>query len=208
MENLNFKSEDFEKYVKSLLGKNETEALNQDDLDSVEELSYNPFYLGVQKQNFNFIDLLKFKNLKNLLIRNIDFENRDIQVINKLENLKFLQVNNCDFKKVTKKINKNLDFLAVVNSQKFSFKMISPKAEISCVKIINVPNFKLKGLSNINEIDKLYLQDINELNLYPLNKRNDITYLNLDGSKLKNGKELIKLRNKMKIDYRIMNMYM
>ena len=164
---IELKSHDLKEFLYLKLGKNKEEALFDEDLNGIDELDLNKLDIIGEETDVTIEDIVFFNNLKNLYLSNFVLDDKCVSLINSRANLEFLQINNCIFQN-----NENL------------------KVNAKHIAIINSENIKLSKIEDTDNLEKLhivYLQNMDLNDLSEVVKIKGLVYLNLNGSQVEDG---------------------
>ena len=117
------------KYLVLKLGKQDIE---KEDLENIENLSL--VFDKEEKINYDFKDLLYFKNLKELTIIGASINNFEINCINRIDTLKELTFIQCRFKAKCNLCN-NIEEVIVQKCKNFKKEYVSELNNIKNIKI-------------------------------------------------------------------------
>lgn len=191
---IELKSDELKEFICLKLGKKSNNAIYDEDLLKITEISLNGLDLIGNPTDISIYDLIFFKNLTTLYISNKQISDRELDIINKLSNLRFLQLNNCVFSD-NKKMEVALSGLVINNCQKVKINIYSDIKTLETLHIINCDNVDISGISSLSNLVKLFLQNLilEEINEVQDLKR--LEYLNLNGSRIKDLEKIYKMPN-------------
>ena len=207
---INIQNENLANYVMFKLNKIEN-AFTEQELATIEELVVNPVDIINESTPINLEVLTFFVGLKNLELANLYISNTDIQNLNGLKMLKSIVFEGCVFENFEAVQTLNVNHLSIINC----------KQNIDCVYNIkhlqsltvlnnNIYISKLNGLTNLtylqishtNIIDKvdiklqnlqeLYIDGTNILNLEFVKGLTNLKRLSLSQDQIDNNVELVK----------------
>jgi len=200
MREINFISNDFKKYIATLLRKNENEKIYDEDIININEIVMNSKNLRGKVLDVTIEDLLNFPNLETCCIKNMRITDVDINYLNQLANLEKLQIDNCNFQVKKEKLICNIKQLIVLNCYNFNIKIIEDLKEIEALMIKQKSQMKLKSLKKLTTLQRLYLQKIEQLDLSFLKQLFNLKFLNVEKSELKNEMDIERLRGSIEVE--------
>lgn len=200
MREINFISNDFEKYIKTLLVKTENEKIYDKDINNITEIVINSKNLRGKILDVTIEDLLNFSNLKTCYIKNMKISDIEINYLNQFVNLEKLQLDTCNFQVKKAKLISNIKQLTIVNCYNFNVKIIEDLKQIEALMIKQKMQMKLKPLKKLTTLQKLYLQKIEQLDLSFLKQLFNLEVLNIEKSELKNEMDIERFKGIIKVE--------
>lgn len=186
----------------------DTNSFTEDELSSIDEL-----FLDCHKiKDFKLRDLLLFPNIKKLTLRNYHIKTRDFPVLLELKKLKELVFDNCIIENPNIISGLNITKLSLINCNIHDYSFVYVIDQLKELTIINGnidisklnkleklrylqisdsniidSNIKLNGLN----IEKLYIDNTNIIDLSFLNRFYSLKILSIDENQYNSNKELI-----------------
>jgi hypothetical protein len=195
-------------YAMFKLDKLENE-FTEEELNSIEEITIN--YEDETDSSFVFLEeLLKFKRLKSLTLRNGFIANDNYNIFIKLSNLREIVFDNCEFEEAIYIKKLNLKSLSFYNCKIFDYSFVNNFNNLEKLTITNgnliinkinkLTNLKYLQISysnilddediSINRLEELYIDNTNINSFDFLNNLNNLKRISIDSKQYKNNKEL------------------
>lgn len=191
-------SSGLKKYLLLKLNKNDEDEILPSDFDKIEEISLNN--LDCEKYNieYDFKDLMLFKNLKFLSVQNFKIRNYETNIINRISSLCAVQMVNCEiFSKST--LQNNIELISFQNCKKFSLYYLKNLKKIKILKIENCRSIDLRKIYAFSSIERIYLKNVKIKNISKLLQLPNLKYINLAESKYSRRFEA-KIPNNIELD--------
>ena len=189
-----FKSEKLKNSILKELGKDESDAIFDEDLNNVTSLSLDFFEKFTNE--FDIHELYLLPNLKELTLRGFLIKDREIKAINKIDSLNELCLEFCNFKDNTIQLdNKNIKVLTLNQCDNIDTSVLR-NSNVEVLVIEN--NEEEKMLLDVNNLGVqshlkcLYINDFIISNLSSVNSNMPLLKeLNIDGSMVKKKRNFI-----------------
>lgn len=208
MSNIIFDNKDIEKYVMFKLDKIEN-TFTEDELDTIKEI------LLSFKNDFVFLDeLLNFRCLESLTLRNFYIHDYDIDIFLKLNNLNEIVFEKCTFEDSSKISKLNIKSLSFINCEIEDLSFLNDIISLESLSIVNgnITSNIINSLINLtylelsysnisgnillNNISDLFIDNTNILDLSFIYNFHNLKKLSIDENQYNNNKEIINnLRN-------------
>ena len=204
--NVQFKSKEFEKYVYVKLNKDIEEELTLSDLGQVHDVSINQLNIRGEVIDTTMLDLLFFKNLRELTIQNFEINEHNVVYLEKLENLQNLSLSSCKFSDgIALKLNKSTETLRINACENMHFGLFSSENNIKNLYIRNIDlervgALNLNNINNLQQLEKLEMQNCDEItNIQQISGLAKLLSLNIDGSTVDDPNFIQELKQRMKV---------
>ncbi len=198
---MKIENEELSKKVSIILNKAYTINFSTEELESIKNISFwgkleNDQSTGIKIKDINF-----FTNLKYITIRNYEITNADIQLILNHPSIEEISFYRCSFSKTDFNI-----FSRIHKKIKFIYCREMPKTFPNLENVLieeGIIDFETIDFSKVTVVQ---IKKSNIINVHDLEEYDNITIVNLDGSKLvgKNGEILkdIKVNKKSKYTHK------
>lgn len=193
---MNIKSKNFEEAINIELNRSIGDKIEKEELDKIKNITLNQYDLSSKKTDVDLKELELLENLENLLLTNFEIDDTIVTILNSKNKLKNLQFTDCKF---ANSISFKTPFQYFVmddceNLEESTF----PNAKI--IRVIGKKNFDLQKIKECKNVKKLYLQNCTIINFKAIKEFDNLTYLNLDGSKLDDTELLEEIKQNIEVD--------
>ena len=172
---INFLSNDFENY---LLKKLNVSEITEEELNTVKEVSLNAIDTNGIKNNYDFRDFEKLKNLQFISLQNFVINNYQTNEMNRCPKLEGIQFSNCVMKSKSR-LQGNIHIITFDNCKRLRFKYISLLKKLKVVKFSNIKFMNLKNISILKNLEKIYFENGRILHFKNLSHLNNLFYIRL-----------------------------
>lgn len=200
MQQINFKSSDFTKYIMNILQKEDNDIIEIGEIREITTVVMNAKGLRGEFLDLTIEDLLYFQNLKICFIKNMKISDIQINFLNQITNLEEIQFHNCEFLVKKQKLTQNIKRITIIDCYNFKINLLTKLEQLKILMLRQREAINLKNIKKLINLEKLYLQEIPNLELSFLNKLNNLILLNIEDSKLKYEDEIEKYKLNVKIE--------
>lgn len=200
MQQINFKSSDFTKYIMNILQKEDNDIIEIGEIREITTVVMNAKGLRGEFLDLTIEDLLYFQNLKICFIKNMKISDIQINFLNQITNLEEIQFHNCEFLVKKQKLTQNIKRITIIDCYNFKINLLTKLEQLKILMLRQREVINLKNIKKLINLEKLYLQEIPNLELSFLNKLNNLILLNIEDSKLKYEDEIEKYKLNVKIE--------
>lgn len=200
MQQINFKSSDFTKYIMNILQKEDNDIIETGEIREITTVVMNAKGLRGEFLDLTIEDLLYFQNLKICFIKNMKISDIQINFLNQITNLEEIQFHNCEFLLKKQKLTQNIKRITIIDCYNFKINLLTKLEQLKILMLKQREAINLKNIKKLINLEKLYLQEIPNLELSFLNKLNNLILLNIEDSKLKYEDEIEKYKLNVKIE--------
>ena len=200
MQQINFKSSDFTKYIMNILQKEDNNIIEIGEIREITTVVMNAKGLRGEFLDLTIEDLLYFQNLKICFIKNMKISDIQINFLNQITNLEEIQFHNCEFLVKKQKLTQNIKRITIIDCYNFKINLLTKLEQLKILMLKQREAINLKNIKKLINLEKLYLQEIPNLELSFLNKLNNLILLNIEDSKLKYEDEIEKYKLNVKIE--------
>lgn len=172
---INFLSNDFENY---LLKKLNVSEITEKELNTVKEISLNAIGINGIKNNYDFRDFEKLKNLQFISLQNFVINNYQTNEMNRCPKLEGIQLSNCVIKSKSR-LQGDIHIITFDNCKRLRFKYISLLKKLKVVKFSNIKFMNLKNISILKSLEKIYFENGRILHFKNLSHLNNLFYIRL-----------------------------
>lgn len=172
---INFLSNDFEIY---LLKKLNVSEITTEELNKVKEISLNAIGNNGIKNDYDFRDFEKLKNLKFVSLQNFVIKNYQTNEINRCLKIEGLQFSNCIFKSKSR-LQGNIEKISFDNCKRLSFKYVSILKKLKIINFSNIMFINLKRIGKLKNLEKIYFENDIILNFKKLAELKNLLYIRL-----------------------------
>ena len=181
---IELKSKDLKDYICLDLNKDKNEPIYDEDLNKITELDLDRYDLVDDLTDITLEDIVFFNNLKKCYLTNFVFDDKNVKLLNKQKNLDFLQINDCVFKN-NEELSLGVKHLVIVDSKNIDLQKYNDQKELEKLQIVNCANTNIKGISKFSNLSKVYLQNLYLDNINEMKTMDNLAYINLNGSSVK-----------------------
>ena len=181
---IELKSNDLKEYIRLDLKKDKSEPIYDEDLNKITELDLDRYDLVDDLTDITLEDIVFFNNLKKCYLTNFVFDDKNIKLLNKQKNLDFLQINDCVFKN-NEELTLGVKHLVIVDSKNIDLQKYNNQEDLEKLHIVSCANTNIKGISKFNNLSKVYLQNLYLDNINEMKSMDNLAYINLNGSSVK-----------------------
>ena len=197
-----FKNNDIRKLICETLVKTENEPIYVEELVKIERLTINPRLFKVPTLQVDLSDLVLLKNLKKLYIRDLHISDFEVDCINHLTSFEYLQINDSKILKLHIPFYlEKLNGFTIVTTKGVNLKDFNKLYNLKILKVISCEVEKYKGISDLKNLEEIYLQGLDVVDLKTLLKINNLKLVNLDGSTVKKDKYEMVLKERVKVEH-------
>lgn len=176
---INFLSNDFENY---LLKKLNVSEITTEELNKVTEISLNAIGNNGIKNDYDFRDFEKLKNVKFISLQNFIIKNYQTNEINRCPKLEGLQFSNCILKSKSR-LQGNIEKISFDNCKKLRFRYVSILKKLKVVNFSNIMFINLKRIGMLKNLEKIYFENGIILNFKKLAELKNLLYIRITNCK-------------------------
>lgn len=182
---IDFLSYDFNNY---LLKKLNTSEITDDKLNTVEEISLNAIDSNGIKNNYDFRDFEKLKNLRFISLQNFTINNYETNEINRCSKVEGVQFTSCVMKSKSR-LQGNINIISFDNCKRFHFRYVSLLKNLKIIKFSNIKFFNLKNISILKSLEKIYFENGMILHFKNLRLLKNLRYIRIVNCKWNKSQE-------------------
>lgn len=172
--------------------------ITEEELGKINDLSLQQYNVHSEKKDIDLRELAMFRNLNSLLLSKFEIDDDIMKVLNSRSKLEAIQFSGCKFSNIIP-FEIPLKYLILDRCENF---LESTMGKAEMIRIIGNRDLDLQKVTEFMGIKKLYLQNCIIDNFECIKKFTDLTYLNLDGSKVDRLDIIEELRQHIKVDFR------
>lgn len=173
------KSKSFTNYLLKLLNKLSIDDIEEKEINTITDIV---LVKNDKDDDYNFIDLEMFPNLKELVLINFKINNFETNVLNRCKSLQKVEFVDCKIVSKSRLLNNNITNLSISNCKVKNVYFSKAKN----LKILNVKNIKLfdaKKIVRLINLEELRVNDTKIKSSKYLSSVAKLKFLNLTGSK-------------------------
>ena len=176
---INFLSNDFENY---LLKKLNVSEITTEELNKVKEISLNAIGNNGIKNDYDFRDFEKLKNLKYISLQNFIIKNYETNEINRCQKLEGLQFSNCILKSKSR-LQGNIEKISFDNCKRLRFKYVSILKKLKIINFSNIIFINLRRIGMLKNLERIYFENGIILSIKKLAELKCLLYIRITNCK-------------------------
>ena len=173
------KSNGFINYLLNLLDKLSIDDVEDEEINSITDIV---LVKNDKDDDYNFIDLEMFPNLKELVLINFKIDNFETNVLNRCKSLRRVEFVDCNIVSKSRLLNENIIDLSIDNCRINNI-YFSKTKNLKIIKVKNIKLFDAKKIVRLINLEELRINDTRIKSSKYLSSIVKLKFLNLTGSK-------------------------